>query len=319
MTPTEAAEARAAGYRLLAQLLQGPLTAELVAAAAIDPRLVTTQALDDLAVQHLSAFEQGAFPHAGVFLEDEPGVGGATATACADLWRRLGLPEERWLSAPDHLGAHLHALAWLCGAEADAHGDEAGDQAERMRQLQGEVLDDLLRWLPQWVIAVDDGWCAALATVIGELTVHHRLALMASGVPLPLPADDGPGAQDLDLTALDTGVREIASFLAAPARCGLLLTSRHITTICRALDTPAGFGPRRQRLGTLLRSAARFKTWPALIEQLLGTVQHTEAALRGAPWIDLEGLTVGALRRLTHTRGALRALRLSRPDLLDPE
>ena len=306
MTPLDTAQARGAGYRLLARLVSGPLTADLLAAAAVDPRLITKQPLDELAAAHLAAFDHGAFPHAGVFLEVEPGVGGDTATACADLWRRLGLPEERWLSRPGHLASHLEALAWLCGAEADAISDDAPDQAERMGALQAEVLDRLLLWLPQWTFAVPGGWCGAVAGVCGELVAHHRLDLVSRGLPLSPPPDEiNPG---IALDDPSTGIRDIADFLTAPARCGVLLTAQHITAIGRELDAPGGFGPRRQRLGNLLRSAARFQRWSGLIECLDAAVLDAATALMDSPWAELEGLAHPGLHRRGQTRRVLQTL-----------
>lgn len=308
MTPGELAEARGAGYRLLSQLIRGPLTAELVAAAALDPRLATTSTLEDLASAHLAAFDQGAFPYAGVFLEPEPSIGGATATACADLWTRIGLPEDRWRAGPGHLSAHLDALAWLCGAEADALQDGLGHEGARLRSLQRDVLDGLLQWLPLWVIAVADGWCGMVATATGELVVHHRLTL-GDGRSGSGPAPELPDPSlDLDLADPATGVHEIAAFLAAPARCGLLLTARHITDIGRSLDTPGGFGPRRQRLGNLLRSAARFDVWPALVDALDAAMSDAATAITEPPWAMLHGVGGSAVQRLTLTQAVLRAL-----------
>jgi hypothetical protein len=306
VTPRDSARAREAGYRLLARLVSGPITADLLAAAAIDPRLVTEQPLDELAAAHLAAFDHGAFPHAGVFLDAEPGIGGDAATACADLWRRIGLAEERWRDRPGHLASHLEALAWLSGAEADALSDAAGEQAERMRGLQAEVLDRLLLWLPQWRVAVRGGWCGAVAGVCGELVVHHRLDLVGRGVPLSAPSEQtDPG---LALDDPSTGIRDIAAFLTAPARCGVLLTAEHITAIGRELDTPGGFGPRRQRLGNLLRSAARFDRWSGLIESLDAAVLDAATALMDSPWAELDGVAHQGLHRLGQTRQALQTL-----------
>ena len=304
MTPAETAEARAAGYRLLAALIAGPLTADLVAAAAIDPRLQTDRPLDDLGAEHMAAFDQGSSPHAGVFLEDEPSLGGPRATACADLWRRIGLPEERWTQAPDHLASHLSALAWLCGAEADAHTD--GVSTDGLTELQAEVLDALLAWLPRQVVAVIGGWTGALASVIGELVVHHRLALGQ-----PRTHDDLGDA--LDVTDPATGIGDIAAFLTAPHRCGFLLTRHALQDVGRALELPAGFGPRRQRLGTMLRSAARFDRWEALLDALDARVTQAGTALEGAPWAAL-GLPPDP--RLLRTREVLRALQSAGGDLL---
>ncbi len=310
MTPLDTAEARGAGYRLLARLVRGPITVDLLAAAAIDPRLLTDQPLEELAAAHLAAFDHGAFPHAGVFLEPEPGIGGDTATACADLWRRLGLPEDRWIDRPGHLASHLEALAWLCGAEADALSDTASAQARRMSRLQAEVLDRLLSWLPQWTFAVPGGWCGAVAGVCGELVVHHRLALVDQELPLSPPPSDET-APSLALDDPNTGIRDIATFLTAPARCGVLLTAEHITAIGRELDAPGGFGPRRQRLGNLLRSAARFERWSGLIESLDAAVLDAATALMDSPWAELGGVSHQGLHRLRRTRQVLRTLESS--------
>lgn len=303
MTPLETAQAREAGYRLLAALIRGPITADLLAAAAIDPRLATDRTVDEVAAEHHAAFTAGSFPHAGVFLEDEPGLGGPTAVACADRWRRIGLPESEWTDGPDHLGAWLSALAWLCGAEADARMDGATTEADRMADLQTEVLDALLAWLPGQVVAVEGGWAGALASVIGELVVHHRVARgrMARGVK--------PGPS-LDLTDPKTGIKEIAAFLCAPHRSGLLLTQQRLESIGRGLELPGGFGPRRQRLGNLLRAAARFDRWEDLLDALDAAVVQTATARTGAPW---GALGIDADPRLGRTRAVLRELRSGRP------
>lgn len=307
MTPEETAQAREAGYRLLAALLRGPLTAELVAAAAIDPRLAVDTTLDDLAAEHLAAFDHGAFPHAGVFLDPDPSLGGAAAQACGALWQRIGLPPARWANGPDHLAAHLDALAWLCGAEADAWGDDAPGEAKRIGAVQREALDLLLGWLPRWVVAVEGPWPAALACAVGELVVHHRVGL---GAWTPTTAETSIP----DLADAATGIREIAEFLTAPHRSGLLLTAAALARLGRGLDLPGGFGPRRQRLGNLLRAAARFDHWAELIDGLDALTAQAAARLAGPPWSVL-GPAPGS--QLDHTRGLLAALRSAGLDVAD--
>ncbi len=281
--------ARARGYAVLSELLLGGgVTLDPRAVAAIDPQATD---LDELATQYVAAFDLGVPPYASTFLEPDGIVGGSITCAIADAIGTDGQRPATDEVAACHLGVLLGHAARLCGSGRD------GDAADFLRRF-------VLPWLPAYTAAIEQ-----LPAPFWTAVVHLTLDVVVDQCGAESPVHDDATSAPVDpLADPGAGLREVASFLASAARCGLYLTEPECAAIGRALDLPRGFGPRRARLETLLRSAAEYGSFVALCDAL-DAVATSRTARLGAIARDRGGCIdardtaarIAAMRRVLAT------------------
>ncbi len=205
-----------------------------------------------------------------MFLDDQCLQGGTIAERVVVFYRLLGYDPDFTSEFPDHIGVEMRALAFLCGAEADAWQDGRSDQIDLMADLQLRFLDEhLLRWILPFAGAVAaQGYplYTSLVNLAKSLAYDHRAGLGENSSVQPsdflLPA-----APKL-LDDPDTGIREIAEYLIVPAYCGGFLSRDDLTRIARSLRIPHGFGSRKQIMENLLRAAIDYDQMDPLLSIL---------------------------------------------------
>ena len=128
MNPQEKAQARANAYALLSDLLLNGVTNEnwstvqqIESLAKALPKSIDK---DQSGASHYELFGLNLFPYESAFLGDDGMLGGEVSESVTHLNQALGVPLETAVSEPDHIGWELYALAFLCGAEADAWEDQ---------------------------------------------------------------------------------------------------------------------------------------------------------------------------------------------------
>jgi len=273
---------------------------------------VTTESLDELAAGHHATFALGVFPYAGVFLDRS-----ASAGACADRVRsyyvRAGFTPVLDELCADHLGIELAFLAFVTGAQADAHEDRVPERAAALDRLLAEFLDAcVLAYLPALLVAVEGLGSGLWATIAAEtlaITAEHR-----SRLPGPItPARLEPATTGAELLADPrTGLLRIAEHLLTPAATGVFLSRADIASLGRQHELPRGFGSRLLMLDNLLRSAVDYGQLPQLLATLddhLVQRDHTYARLSEAydlgpaiaPWREALAATRALLDRLATT------------------
>lgn len=305
MDPSSRAQARSLGYALLAELLERGVSDETrEAAQASDALAAAIGGADDdaLAADHERAFGWAAPPLAGFYLDPERLVGGARTDALHALLDAAGYTPDLRHRDVEHLSTALRALAFLSGAESDAREDGHEGAVEKVEGLSRRLLDEhVLRWLPIFVLAVRRTglpFPAAIASELDALVRSHRDALAG-----PAPRFDLPEAPAL-LEDDETGLREIGTYLSAPAHAGFVLTREDVARLGRGLNVPRGFGDRTQLIVNLLRSAARFDALDALLEAL-----EEEAGAQAEGLAGYGDVTAPWRARIDESRALLRALR----------
>jgi TorA maturation chaperone TorD len=288
VTPNERTEALARGYALLGRLLvQGASADELATLAAIPglgDALDPTTDPDEVATQYVTAFDLGVPPYGSAFVDPSGHVGGPVTRAVGDDIAAAGLQPWTDEVAADHLGVLLgHLAAVVAVSESDA------------RRF---ATQHVMSWLPAFVVALD-----SIDAPFWRDVVRFALELVAIQV-----ADDRPSSPlglpvSPDwLTAPDCDLRTIASYLSSPTRCGAFLTDADLLRIGRALDLPRGFGPRRTRIETLLRSAAEYDLVPRACEHLAATFERYQHRFEelGVEYTDAWSHEVRATRQVLH-------------------
>lgn len=164
-------------------------------------------------------------------------------------------------------GNHLQQLPRLLQVLGRLDAPIAGEGPERTVRISKTLRDLLDRcispWLPAIVSALkgtEHPYYAALGdSLLREVTARRETLRPFEATPLDAEGDllDDP----------KTGLRQIAEFLASPARTGFILNAQMITRASRSARIPRGFGGRQQMLETLLFSAAA--TIPAIIGSLV--------------------------------------------------
>ncbi len=286
--------ARGRAYDLLASLFrEGPLRMEhlrsVEALAAFVPECVD----EAVEARFHRLFRIEILPYESVFLAPQRVLGGERTAALWDSMRSAGFTPD---AEPDHLSTQLAFLTWLCGAEADAWRDGLTDQALAVDGLARDFLRQHLgAWLPPFVIALqelDTGLYGAAAGLLLQLTSTHMEGQ---------PKDELPPAEEL-LAQPKTGLREIAEWLATPARSGVWLSSAKITATARGRDLPRGFGKRAAMIENLLHTAVRHDALPELVRDIDSGLNLRQERLKTLP-----GGAVWAAR-VGHTRSQLEAL-----------
>ena len=292
--------ARARGYHLLSRLLldggrEVPVAAiGVVTAPGTDPEVLQTE--------YVAAFDLGVPPYASTFLEDDGLVGGAVTRRTADAIHSHGSGPVSTDVAADHLGVMLAHLASLC---------RVGVESEAARFAN----EHLLTWLPCLVASLESlevpVWSGIVQMALDLVSDHAGSGTSRRRVALPFAAEH-PLHDDR------SGLKDVATFLARAASCGMFVTEADCAKIGRRLDLPRGFGHRRARIETMLRSAAEYGALPALCDMMTELAEHRSAHLQTLaggrfdpalvrPWTDKLGTTRSMLETLRHGAVAARA------------
>ena len=274
LTPLELAQARHNAYSLFAQLFLSGVTEELVpyigAVSELREMIPQPLVLDDAAAEHYRLFSLNLFPYESVFLDPAGILEGVVTDALAEAYQGMGFARPTNDVSADHIGHELAALAFLCGAEADAWADGMTMQANQIRGRQyGFLQTHVMRWWPalQWSIEAEDipFYNRLVALTNGLLDGHF--AELAAAFPKTEAPDGLPTPPDL-LAEEKTGLKEIAEFLVTAPYSGMFLTRGMIESLARRHELPRGFGTRSQMMTNLFRSAVQYELLPAVLEDL---------------------------------------------------
>jgi TorA maturation chaperone TorD len=294
-----ARRALANAYRLLADLIAGPLDLALLERARKSPLLSDALGedpdLDEVAAAHHRAFEWSVFPHQGVFLDLGGWADGTSSESLRSLFSVVGYSSRTELPA-DHLSNILGALALAV---------EGGVDEVSLAELESSLLDrHLLRWLPLFVAAVRRlrvPFPAAMVGQLEDLVLYHRELL-----ELPVDASELEGSVQVDLLEdPDTGLAEIASHLLSPPQTGIFLSREDILSVARESGCFCGFGDRQTMLLNALRTAVqhdRIREFTGALSEL-----HREEELSLTRRID-EGLPEELATPLAKKSSETRAL-----------
>jgi hypothetical protein len=208
-------------------------------------------------------------PYAGEFLGDVPDV--------TVPLRARG--DRSWLGAmrSDHLGVLLAYLALVAEAEADAVEDGNRVERERMADQSAQFIDrTLASWLPSYLagaLEIASGFWASVLTLTWDVVYDHRISIARPPEAVPVTA------LPLDVYDPQTGLREVAEFLASPARCGLYVARADVLALGRSAEAPCGFGPRVTLIVNLLRSAADYGSLRVIAAGVRGLVERRRRAI----------------------------------------
>lgn len=308
--PAQLAAARSLAYGLLADLLTRGLTPETrEAALASEPirAAIFGRAgdLDALAVEHEHAFGWSTPPFEGAFLDPSRTIGGAGGDALWALFRASGFVPRK--DDAEHLASALRCLAFLSGAEADALEDHHAGAVERVRTLSRRLLDEhVLRYLPVLASAVRRTGLAfptALVDELEPLAMLHRRELPGDPSTFALP--EPPPLLERE----ETGLREIAEYLATPALSGLVIGKDDLTRIGRSLRVPRGFGDRTQVLLNLLRAAVQYEVLDEVMVALADEARGQREALSAPRYASVAAFTSPWRARLEQTEAAIAQIR----------
>lgn len=287
--PRGRAIARGRAFDLLGDLLLfGPRRRDhLLAVPSLAVHLTDPEAD---AAEHYRVFQLEVVPRTSFFLHPEGLVGGDEAERATRLMAEGGYATDH--EAPDHLGVGLRYLAFLSGAEADAHRDEEPAHFEQIVMLQSRFTGETMRWFPLFQHATRSTGSPLYVSAVElvEALFAERTTPAAWSLP-ELP--------DI-LAEPRTGLATIARHLAVPSRSGIAWTPTVLHRIASEIDIPHGFGKRWQILENLLTNAAHYERLPALVEHLQVQLDGVEALLGAGhdPW----------RQRLASTRRLLEAL-----------
>jgi len=268
------AQARSNTYRLFGQLFLHGLTADSLPFVNAIPELASTLPdtfdSDNAAADHFHLFGLNLFPFESIFLHEDSLPGTALTQDVATYYRLAGFDPEAYTESPDHIGIELALLAFLSGAESDAHEDDQRQHIQRIQDIQRRFLDDhLLPWLLPLVQAIQrqqQPFYAALATLTLDIVSDHRAALGADLMTKPVTFRL-PSPPDL-LQSENTGLKDIATHLLTPVYSGFYLSRDDVARLARHHNLPHGFGNRQQMLANLLHAAADYDRLPALLSDL---------------------------------------------------
>ena len=290
---------------------QGPNQQELPLIKAI-AELAETLVDPFDAEQHAAAYQTlfgfNVFPYQSAFLEPSGSLGGEISDAVLHSYAQVGFAVDGNAEAPDHIATELALLA-VCSQQTASQW-EAGDSkaAHHLRDWQQHFLaDHLLRWIAPFAQAVRaeaDPFYAELVEMTMALVAYHYADLSDGSAPLqPFELQPTPKL----LGEEQTGLKEIADYLISPLYSGIFLSRDAIGRLARQADLPRGFGGRRQMLTNLLRAAAQYEQFPALIAHLDALVQSwiTGYQADALAFPPLEGFILPWVNHATITRGML--------------
>ena len=254
---------------------------------------------DDWAATHYRVLTHDLLPAAGVFLEERGMLGGDVSRLVQDGMIRNGYSPDVAGLSPDHVSHELAYLAHLLDRKMDEEaslfwwGHAAG-------------------WIPllpaMWRDSEDAGF-VQLAEGLEQI-----IAALDEGIPRPGvdPETDGSTVRladpRMDLDDERVGLAQIGTFLAVPARSGLLLTRTWMSRAGRRFRLPTGFGSRMQVAEGLLRSAVHYEAFEDVCD-MLESALHDERGRwadrrdKGDPfwaqrWMDRLSFTESVLERM---------------------
>lgn len=284
MTPAQIALARARTYGFVAEvLLDGWTDRALAASVGLPIAPFIPHDADVRDAHHQQVFGRAVPPYESVFRSPKGLLGGDVARQVRDDLDSVGFHYDRTDVEPDHAGLQCAALSFLCAAEADAHRDRVPTQA--LQQLQTEFIRSHLgRWLPllhRAVAAQGRPECTELTGLLMDLVQDH-----APIEPVAEPFEDV-------LANPKHGLKDVARYLLAPARCGVWLGAEDIQRVADRAELACGFGRRPQMMESLWFSAVDHQRVPDLVEALTGAIEA-----RAIPDDPRVGATLAALRQL---------------------
>ncbi len=324
MSPARTAEGFAAVLELFAAWLDRGLRADELALLAALPGLANTLGDAPLvqaqqALQRLLQLE--VQPLASVFLhpagrdEDVSARGAGLCSELAGRYQQLGVPRSS-AQRPDHIASLLAALAHGCAAHARWLREGDAQRTARLLDPLRELCDRyLLSWLPALNCALqrEAGEGAAWLQALVGTALDTVCAWRAPGGRL-VPTTTAESLTDL-VARPETGLREIAGALCAPASCGMFLSRSRLQALGRGHQLPAGFGPRARLLHNLLQAACDYERLPALLTGLAAEAEAWDALLeaRGLASPLLAACLDVWRQRLHDTLRMLRLLREAAP------
>ena len=274
MSPSELAQARHNAYQLFSQLfLKGisePLLPYIAAVPELREQLPQPLSLDEAAADHHRLFSMNLFPYESVFLDPEGILEGPITRQLIEDYGEMGFGQVTNDVSADHIGHELAAVAFLCGAEADAWQDGVTARAHQIRTRQlGFLRGHLLRWWTPFAAAVQgesEPFFGRLVALTTDLLFSHVEELQETVIQ-PVEPFSLPESPDL-LGSDKTGLKEIAQFLVKPPYAGLFLSRTMIGELGRRHQLPRGFGSRELVLHNLLKAAVQYEALPAVLAEL---------------------------------------------------
>ncbi len=292
---------RAALLDLLADLFLRELDPPLARTLAADPALAEAlqppgdeEGVRALRAEYARLILLEAPPYASLFLEAPPVIGGETARHWETALAASGIPAlplER-ASSSDHAGLCLRALAY----------------AER-RGAPGPILAEALRWLPQYLTALERADPGGFYGRVAQLAAY---ALGESARQAAAPVAEPAGAEPPEIPPPeDDRLRTLARWLCAPLWSGWYLTPGALRALARSLGSAPGRTDRAALLEQVFEASGLDNRTGELLDALLATLSEWDAAAR--EWGDQLGAWGGALTpwraSLTQTRALLTAMR----------
>ena len=267
------------------------LAADPALSAALQPPISADDARA-LRAEYARLLLMEAPPYASLYLEAPPVIGGESVRAWAAARAASGLPTptlER-AAASDHAGLYLRALAYA---------ERAG--------VAGDVLAQALRWLPQYLTALEqedpDGFYGRLA----QLTTY-ALGECARQAEAPTQA-----ARDAATAPLpeDNDLRTLTRWLCTPLWSGWYLSPGSLRALARSFGSPPGRIDRAAVLEQAFEASGLDERADELLDTLLALLARWQASADA--WrADLDGWAAtqdGWQARLAQTRDILTAMR----------
>ncbi len=272
----------------------------------------SAERLEALAVAHQECLERAVQPLQARFSlpaaepEEEARAAAELCAGLAGLAADLGVASEQ---RPDHVASLFGCLAAMAARRADALEGAEVMRAATIAERAADFADlHLGSWLPALAVGVrlhveatgGEPFYARLLELSLEL-----LGAWRAGLALPFRA--GPPALPLSaarrLAAADTGLRELAASLCAPAESGVFLSR---AGMLRLAGVPGGFGSRAQTLHRLLQSARDHDRLPKLLAALRAQLRRAEELLDELA-ASAPGPALDAWKRRLHNGGELLA------------
>lgn|GEM_PF-4388366 len=257
---------------------------------------------DEAAAIHFDLFQFQVTPYESLFLGDSGMVGGSFAESVMHFSHRAGCETDSQEFSFDHVGVELKILSRLCLAAQLAASRKSETELQQAELAQQAFLQaHLLQWIHPLVVAISDQpvpFFPELAGLLLELVHSHAESLQQKWNTLPDNAasstaggpdstvgykegESGIQAKTGFVSDDQTGLREIARWLAMPCLCGAFLDKRTIAAIGRQTGLPAGFGGRQDMLENLFQAAAQYSEFPKLVSALKTQIAANENAIRG--------------------------------------
>ena len=245
-------------------------------------------------------------PYGSVFCSSGGKLGGAVASRVISAFQESGFNKAKLRVEPDHIGAELLNLGFICAALSESLADGQNVAAAALVQLKDKFLrQHVLRWLPALAVAVGERGAPFYQRLV-DLSLELVLSEEATGVDTDL--DLGLPQPTLDLSETSTDWRAISRHFLTPAFSGFYLSRGQIVELSAAVGVPSGFGPRENMLQTLFLGSADRTQLAGLLTKfdalLLSSQQSFESKRAlGAP-VDLWLSRLGDSRATVSTLSA---------------